>query len=369
MAITDQTLTKAKNTIDPNSGFCSQSRTFHSLRPDVPLPPPSQSLSLTDYVFSLLPTTAISTNTSALIDSATDRHLSYSLFLRQVKSLTFSLQSQTTLSKGHVAFILTPASLHVPVLYFSLLSLGVIIAPANPLSSPSEVTHQVQLTKPAIAFATTATASKLPGDLPTILLDSPSFLSMLDADAVSPTRRVETSQSDSAAILFSSGTTGRVKGALLTHGNLIALIGGFVHLKYFDKDEDEPHPVSLFPLPLFHVFGFFMLVRAMAMGETLVLMQRFDFEGMLKAVERYRITYIPVSPPLVTAMVKSELVNKYDLSSLQLLGSGGAPLGKEVAESFKTKFPNVEIVQVRDPYLFFSLHLSLKFYETGQWTH
>lgn len=77
----------------------------------------------------------------------------------------------------------------------------------------------------------------------------------------------------------------------------------------------------------------------------MVMMQRFDFEGMLKAVEKYRITYMPVSPPLITAFTKSELVNKYDISSIRLLGSGGAPLGKEVAESFKAKFPNVEIVQ------------------------
>jgi 4-coumarate--CoA ligase len=104
--------------------------------------------------------------------------------------------------------------------------------------------------------------------------------------------------------------------------------------------------VSLFTLPLFHVFGFFMLVRAVAMGETLVLMERFDFEGMLRAVEKYRVSYMPVSPPLIVALTKSDLVKKYDLSSLQLLGCGGAPLGKEVAERFAAKFPNIEIVQV-----------------------
>ncbi|KAL5146160.1 4-coumarate--CoA ligase-like 9 [Glycine soja] len=340
-------------TIDPNSGFCSHSRTFHSLRPNVPLPPPSYPLSLTDYVFSLLPSaataTASSSITSAIIDAATDRHLSYSLLLRQVKSLTSSLQSLTPLSKGHVALILTPSSLHVPVLYFSLLSLGVTIAPANPLSSQSELTHLVKLAKPVIAFSTSNAAKNIPSSLKfgTILLDSPLFLSMLNnneyVNADSRTRRVEVSQSDSAAILFSSGTTGRVKGVLLTHRNFIALIGGFYHLRMVV--DDDPHPVSLFTLPLFHVFGFFMLVRAIAVGETLVFMHRFDFEGMLKAVERYRITYMPVSPPLVVALAKSELVKKYDMSSLRYLGSGGAPLGKEVAEDFRAQFPNVEIGQ------------------------
>lgn len=159
------------------------------------------------------------------------------------------------------------------------------------------------------------------------------------------------SQSDSAAILFSSGTTGRVKGVLLTHRNLIALIGGFYHLRHLTQDdeiqEEGTKSVSLFTLPLFHVFGFFMLVRAIAVGDTLVLMRRFDFEGMLKAVERYRISYMPVSPPLVVALAKSEVVKKYDVSSLKLLGCGGAPLGKEVAENFSARFPNTEIVQVK----------------------
>jgi len=53
-----------------------------------------------------------------------------------------------------------------------------------------------------------------------------------------------------------------------------------------------------------------------------------------------------VSPPLIVALTKSDLVKKYDLSTLQLLGCGGAPLGKEVAERFAAKFPNIEIVQV-----------------------
>ncbi|XP_027942340.1 4-coumarate--CoA ligase-like 9 [Vigna unguiculata] len=350
MATQNQKHSLPNTTIDPNTGFCSSSRIFHSLRPNVPLPPPSQPLSLTDYALSLLPAAATATDKSAIIDATTGRHLSYSLFLRQVKSLASSIQSLTPLSKGHVALILTPTSVHVPVLYFSLLSLGVTVAPANPLSSPSELTHLVRLTKPAIAFVTSAVASNIPAlKFGTVLTDSPLFLSMLDANVDSHSRApgVEVSQSDSAAILFSSGTTGRVKGVFLTHRNFIAVTAGYYQLRTIqqDADEAEPHPVSLFTLPLFHVFGFFMLVRCISLGETLVLMQRFDFEGMLKAVERYKISMMPVSPPLVVALAKSELVNKYDLSSLRIIGCGGAPLGEHVADDFKAKFPNVEISQ------------------------
>ncbi|CAN1267960.1 4-coumarate--CoA ligase-like 9 [Linum perenne] len=212
------------------------------------------------------------------------------------------------------------------------------------MSSPSELTHQIQLTQPKLAFATSQTASKLPSHLlplGTILIDSPQFQSLLTEPEVPgpqfqppPVR-----QSDTAAILYSSGTTGKVKGVRLSHRSVIALTSGFYH------NRREFEPVSLMTVPLFHVFGFFMLVKAIAIGETVVLMQRFDFEGMLRAVEKYRVTYMPVSPPIIVGMLKSELTKKYDLSSLFVLGCGGAPLGKDVAEKFMEKFPNVDIIQ------------------------
>ncbi|XP_034673540.1 4-coumarate--CoA ligase-like 9 [Vitis riparia] len=333
--------------IDPKSGFCPATKTFHSLRPPVPFPPEHRPLSLAEYVISLLrsaPDSPLET-TNVLIDASSNYRLSYSQFLRQVQSLATSLQRITGLSKGDTAFILCPPSLKIPVIYFSLLSLGVTISPTNPLGSDSEVSHQIHLCKPAIAFASSKTAHKLPSlRLGTVLVDSLEFDSMMTENGAGYGKRVEVSQSDPAAILYSSGTTGRVKGVLLTHRNLITLIAGFHHNR-LEKEEDAPRPVSLFTLPLFHVFGFFMLVRAVSLAETLVLMERFDFENMLKAVEKYRITYMPVSPPLVVALAKSELVGKYDLSSLQLLGSGGAPLGKEVSERFSARFPNVQMVQ------------------------
>ncbi|XP_056175119.1 4-coumarate--CoA ligase-like 9 [Syzygium oleosum] len=332
--------------VDPGSGYCPATRTFRSLRPHFPLPPPSLPLSVSHYALSLLPP---STSAAFLVHATSGHLLSYPDFLRRVRSLALSLQSSFSLAKGDVAFILAPPSLHVPVVYFALLSIGVVVCPANPLSSPSEIAHQVRLCRPAIAFSTSQIAPKLPR-VPhgTVLIDSPEFESMLAqygsvpmAEAMPP-NQVE--QSDSAAILFSSGTTGRVKGVLLTHRNLIVLLAGFYHLR-LQRAEHEPHPVSLFVLPLFHVFGFFMLVKAFALGETAVLMERFDFVEMLRAIEKYRVTKMPVSPPLIVAFVKSEIAGKYDLSSLQVLGSGGAPLGKEVADGFRERFPHVEIVQ------------------------
>ncbi|KAM7272266.1 hypothetical protein ACFE04_026929 [Oxalis oulophora] len=345
------------DSIDPRTGFCSKTKTFHTLRPHVPLPPRDQPLSIAQYIFSKLrtaikdPSFAINSyDTVFLTDASTGAHLTFSTLLRHVTSLALSLQHHYALKPNDVAFILCPTSLNLPIVYFALLSLGLTVNPSNPLCSDSELTHQLSLTRPAIAFVTKQTAHKLPSSLPKVIIDSSEFNSFLtqhqDVNIDSVLNRVTVSQSDTAAILFSSGTTGRVKGVALTHENLIALICGLYHNRAPNLDPDViPQPVTLLPIPLFHVFGFFMLVRGVATGETLVLMERFDFEGMLKAIEKYKVRGMPVSPPLIVALVKSDLTKKYDLSSLFGLGSGGAPLGKEVADKFKEKFPDVALSQ------------------------
>ncbi|KAE8686213.1 4-coumarate--CoA ligase-like 9 [Hibiscus syriacus] len=335
-------------TVDPNTGFCPQTRAFHSLRPHVPLPPLSQPLSLPSYALSLLRTSSSSGDTAFIVDATNDQTLSFSQFIAQIHSLAYSLKKNYSLSQKDVAFILSPPSFHVPLLYFALMALGIVVSPSNPLASESEIAHQVRLSKPVIAFATSKTSSKLPSlKHGTVLLDSPDFQSFLTQPNVDTVifDSVEVNQHDTAAILYSSGTIGRVKGVTLSHLNIIALIAGYYHIPYTFQEADEPHPVSFFTVPFFHVFGFFMLARAFALGETLVFMERFDFEGMLRAIEKYKVTFMPVSPPLVVAFIKLEVTKKYDLSSLLLLGSGGAPLGKEVTERFKEKFPTVELIQ------------------------
>ncbi|EPS66829.1 hypothetical protein M569_07946, partial [Genlisea aurea] len=342
--------------IDRRNGYCQRTGIYHSLRPPVPLPPLSNPISVVSYVVALLrsPTTPAGLSSADfLIDAATGRRLDFSTFLRQVDCLSSSLRRRS-ISKNDVVFVLSPPSLQIPVLYFSLLSSGAVASPSNPLSSPSEVAHQIQFCRPKIAFTTAALSAKLPPHVPFVLLDSPEFRSMLQSGDSVAENDVVVNQSDPAAILYSSGTTGNVKGVLLTHRNLIAMTGKSYFNELYEEvkkaqeqeaDPDRTQPVALFTLPLFHVFGFSMLLRAAALGHGAVVMERFDFANMLEAVERYRVTYVPVTPTLVVAMTKSDLTARYDLSSLQCLACGGAPLGKAAAEGFRAKFPDVQILQ------------------------
>ncbi|OMO71754.1 AMP-dependent synthetase/ligase [Corchorus olitorius] len=336
--------------IDPNTGFCSETRTYHSLRTPISLPPEDQPLSVAEYCLSLFRSTSVSGDTTFVVNATNGQTMSYSQFISQINSLAYSLHKRYSLYPNDVAFILAPPSLQIPLLYFALVSLGVAVSPANPISSNSEVTHQIQLAKPVISFATSQTSHKIPPlKHGTILLDSPEFLSFLTQTNVDNgfITRVKVKQSDTAAILYSSGTTGPVKGVMLTHRNLIALMAEIhCHNLADAKEKGEPQrSVTFITVPLFHVFGFFMLLGAVLGADTVVFLERFEFEDMLRAVEKYKITGMPVSPPLVLAFVKSNLTKKHDLSSLDTLGSGGAPLGKDLALQFKEKFPNVLLVQ------------------------
>ncbi|MFS7971577.1 putative 4-coumarate--CoA ligase [Helianthus anomalus] len=156
-----------------------------------------------------------------------------------------------------------------------------------------------------------------------MIIDSPQFVSMLQNSSYDVIQW-KVIQSDTAAIMYSSGTTGSIKGVELTHRNFIA-ITSYAHYNKFVKDENtpfvkdenapqlQPHHVSLLSLPLFHLFRVFMLIRATSLGQTLVLIERFDFRNLLNTVEKYKVTYMPVTLPLVVAVAKSDVVPKYDL--------------------------------------------------------
>ncbi|XP_039126251.1 4-coumarate--CoA ligase-like 7 [Dioscorea cayenensis subsp. rotundata] len=322
--------------INPRSGYSPATKTFHSLRPPVPLPPVSQPLSFTSYAISLLPNPFPSH--PALIDGSTGVSLSYPDLVSQIHFLASSLHSNLGISKGHVAFILSPSCLEIPILYLSLLSLGAIITPANPAATPSELSRLIHLSGPAFFFATSSTSSKLPGHVTPILIDSPLFRSFLDSGS-SLSDPIEILQSDPAAIQFSSGTTGRIKAAALPHRSFIAMIAGFHALRPSDME------TTMLSAPMFHSLGFFVALKGIALAETTVVVGGAPLERIMAVAERYNVTQMTAAPPLVVAMAQSEETLRFDLSSLRRVFCGGAPLSLDAAERFLAKFPLLEISQ------------------------
>ena len=145
---------------------------------------------------------------------------------------------------------------------------------------------------------------------------------------------------DTALIQYTSGTTGAPKGAELTHGNVTAnceLIRAFFGIGAAD--------VLLGVVPWFHITGMEVQLNLMAYtGATLVALHRFDVETALRAIQRYRCTVTTLIATINVPILNHEATPSYDLTSLRLCTSGGAPVPAEIARRWEatTGHPLVE---------------------------
>ncbi|KAF5949527.1 hypothetical protein HYC85_011520 [Camellia sinensis] len=157
--------------------------------------------------------------------------------------------------------------------------------------------------------------------------------------------RINVSQSDKAAILYSSGTTSKFKGVELSHRNFISSLGG----SQASRPVRFSPAVSFCAVPYFHVYGFLLCLRAVAMGASLVCIGRFDVGMMIRAIDKFRVTQVALAPPVIVAMVrKGDLMDGgHDLSSLEVVACSGAPLPNAVIERFKKRFPGVLVAQTQ----------------------
>jgi acyl-CoA synthetase (AMP-forming)/AMP-acid ligase II len=144
-------------------------------------------------------------------------------------------------------------------------------------------------------------------------------------------------EDDPALILYTSGTTGRAKGALLSHRCLItflasAIFSGF-RMMMMEMESDKPAPASslpncgLFSAPLFHLSGLFTgVITSLAVGmKTVWTLGRFDPEKILQLIEAEKVTTWPSLGSMAARVLDHPDFDKYDVSSVSRLGSGGAP--------------------------------------------
>ncbi|GAV72171.1 AMP-binding domain-containing protein/DUF4009 domain-containing protein [Cephalotus follicularis] len=235
------------------------------------------------------------------------------------------------------------------------MSLGAIITTTNPLNTPREIAKQIADSNPKLVFTTCQLISKLASsNLPIILLDDnnnpsntkivTSLTEMMMNEPSQNRVRDRVNQDDTATLLYSSGTTGASKGVVSSHRNLMAMVqtvfGRFNLL--------EGVQTFICTVPMFHIYGLAVFATALlASGSTVVVLSKFEMRDMLLSIEKYHATYLPLVPPILVAMLNGadQIKAKYDLSSLQSVISGGAPLSKEVIEGFLEKYPTVRILQ------------------------
>ncbi|KAG6648337.1 probable CoA ligase CCL5 [Carya illinoinensis] len=336
--------------IDPKSGFCKSNSVFYSKR-KTPAHPLNHSLDVTTFISSRAHHGKI-----AFVDASTGRHLTFPDLWLAVDSVATFL-SEMGVKKGHVIFLLSPNSISFPVVCLAVMSLGAVITTTNPLNTDREIAKQITDSKPVLAFTIRELVPKLAGsNLRIVLLDEQSIPTVQNARIVatleemlkkhpSGTRvRERVNQDDTATLLYSSGTTGASKGVVGSHKSLIAMVQ--IVLSRFNLDEGDHRFICT--VPMFHIYGLAVFALALlASGTTVVILSKYEMHDMLSAIEKYRVTYLPLVPPILVALVNSadQIRNKYNLSSLQSVLSGGAPLSKEVIEGFVERYPTVTILQ------------------------
>ncbi|KAF8406683.1 hypothetical protein HHK36_008774 [Tetracentron sinense] len=335
--------------IDPKSGFCNSNSIFYSKRKPIPLPP-NEFLDITTFISSRAHHGKI-----AFIDASTDSHLAYTDLWRSVDSVANFL-THLGILRGHVILILSPNSIFFPVICLSVMFLGAIITTTNPLNTPQEINRQIADSNPILAFTTQAFLPKLAGaNLPIVLIGEHdgsartaqivcSYEDMLKNDT--PRSRVQhrVNQEDTATLLYSSGTTGTSKGVVSTHRNLITMVQTLVSRMKLEGGEQT----AICTIPMFHIYGLACFATGLlASGSTVVLFSRFDTNDMLSAIAKYRVTYLPVVPPILVALtnIADTVRARHNLGSLRTVICGGAPLSKEVTERFLVRYPTVKILQ------------------------
>ncbi|KAH9687208.1 4-coumarate--CoA ligase-like 6 [Citrus sinensis] len=342
--------------INTSQWYSPETGIYHSKHPSVNLPANDSLLDVDSFIFSHK-----HNGRTALVDSLSGYSISYPQLFPLVQSVASGLRHHFGISQGDAVLLLLPNSIYFPVIFLALLYLGAIVIPMNPLLSVSEIKKQVTLckTKISLAFTIYENVDKLRswGTTPVVAVPENlvndfkegrfSDFHKLIAGKFDLVERPVIRQQDTAAILYSSGTTGASKGAELTHGNFIAAVELFVRFEASQYEYLSSEAVFLAVLPMFHIYGLSLFALGLlSLGPSVVVMRRFEASEMLKVIDKYGVTHFPVVPPILMALTKAAKgLCGNSLKSLKQVSSGAAPANNKIIEDFVGAFPHVDFIQ------------------------
>ncbi|RMJ27974.1 Phenylacetyl-CoA ligase [Aspergillus sp. HF37] len=254
--------------------------------------------------------------------------------------------------------------------------LGGVVSPANAAYSAAELTHQLRDSKAKALFTClpllpTALEAASNAGLPRsriYLIDLPAEIlggAKSPAEYKTLAQFVEAGKSlpkpeqlkwgpgegtrRTAFLCYSSGTSGLPKGVMISHRNVIA---NTLQVASFEKSwRDSLGPafteVVLGLLPQSHIYALVVICHVGPYrGDQVVVLPKFEFKSYLSAIQNFKISSLFLVPPIIIAMLRNqEVCSKFDLSSVQSLFTGAAPLGMETAADFQKAYPNVIIRQ------------------------
>jgi acyl-CoA synthetase (AMP-forming)/AMP-acid ligase II len=265
----------------------------------------------------------------AIVDGPTGRTLSHAEVARGVRSVAAGLAARG-FGAGDVLALCAPNAPEYAVVFHAAAALGGVVTTINPAYTAEEIGFQLRDAGAHLVVAASPfdERAREAGADDVLVLGEPSFDELLAADTAAPLPD-SGRPDDVVALPYSSGTTGLPKGVMLTHRNIVANLCQIRGVQALTEDD-----TVIGVLPFFHIYGMTVIMnQALSAGARVVTMPRFDLGGFLDLVERHRVTKAHLVPPIILALAKDPLVEGRDLSSLQWINSGAAPLGAELADA------------------------------------
>jgi long-chain acyl-CoA synthetase len=263
------------------------------------------------------------------------------------------------IGRGCAVALLLPNTPYHPISFFAALRTGAHVVHLSPLDAERELTHKLEDSGARTLVTTNlfgllAKAQKLlaGGHVDRVIVGddaawgpapTPPDAFAETANVIDFARRIEAAppahwpdvtRDDVAVLQYTGATTGVPKAAMLTHANLTAAVSSY---REWGRARAGTGPDRIImALPLFHIYGLCsIMLRHLASGNELMLRPRFDVEEVLHDIEVERATSFPGVPTMWIALINHPGIETRDLSSLRVVGSGGAPLPIEVAKRFK----------------------------------
>jgi acyl-CoA synthetase (AMP-forming)/AMP-acid ligase II len=299
---------------------------FRSPLPDAQIPVQP----LTDFV---LGAAARLGSKPAFIDAATGDTLTFDALLERIHRTAAGLVAHGFV-RGDVLAIFSPNLPDYAVACHAVAVLGGAAATINPLYTAEELLYQLQDSKAKYLLTIAPLLERVRepaaragireifvfGEAPA---GASAFAELQRHGSAIPKISIDP-KNDLVALPYSSGTTGRSKGVMLTHHSLAANLVQARPNGMMNEDD-----VVLGVLPFFHIYGQVLIMNlGLYVGATVVTMQRFELEPFLKILQDHKISVAPLVPPIVLALAKHPAVANYNLSALRRILTGAAPVAE-----------------------------------------
>ncbi|MFS1516049.1 long-chain-fatty-acid--CoA ligase [Bacillus sp. SCS-151] len=249
-------------------------------------------------------------------------------------------------AKGDRVVVCMPNCPEVIFSYQGIIRAGAIIVPIMFTLHDKEIHYIIKDCQAKVVITSSLSLEKVESALdnleqkPVVLVvDQPTdenIFHLYDTDITENELYVESdlklNAEDTAVILYTSGTTGKPKGVMLTHKNLYSNAENtFLH-------NETKRGVTLGILPLAHVYGLTISNTCFLTGSSAVVFNHFDPKAVFEAIEKYKVTNFSAVPAMIFALLSYPHSNKFQLGSLEWVASGSAPLPVALLHAFKQKF-------------------------------